>query len=417
MIRRMSKTIVIAGGGAAGFFSAIQCATMAPNQRIVILEKSSKLLSKVRISGGGRCNLTHACFDPAGLIAYYPRGGRELLGPFHTFSPADTVEWFESRGLRLKTEADGRMFPVTDNSESVIACLLNSAKQAGIEIRMNSRLTGVHKDDQGVFRLELEDGEFILCDALILAMGGFSSIRAFDVLKGTGHTVVPPVPSLFTFNIKDKALTSLMGISVPDAEVRIKGMKYVSRAPLLITHWGLSGPAILKLSSLAARELSDCAYSFSITLNWLPQYKDEEIRKRIQHARKEYSRKKISAINPFELPGRLWDYLVSKTPLKDGTEWSSLSNEMISSLISVLLKDEYKADGKTTFKEEFVTCGGVSLKEIDFKTMQSKLQKGLFFAGEFMNIDGLTGGFNFQAAWTTGYIAGTSAAMLCSGDL
>jgi predicted Rossmann fold flavoprotein len=412
----MSKTIAIVGGGAAGFFAAIRCAGLAPHLKVVILESSSKLLSKVRISGGGRCNLSHACYEPSELTGYYPRGGKELNGPFHTFSPAETVEWFESRGLSLKTEKDGRIFPVSDSSGSVIACLMDAAKDAGIDILLNCRVCSIQRNEKGLFILEFQDGHTFRCDALILAPGGIASPKGYELLNGTGHSFVPPVPSLFTFNIPLVALTSLMGISVPDAQVMIRGMKYISRGPLLITHWGMSGPAILKLSSVAARELSACRYVFSISVNWNPRLSYEDVKLKLHEARKDLGRKRVSAFNPFEIPGRLWEYLVSKTSLARGTEWSQLSNDMIRSLLKVILDDDYKVEGKTTFKDEFVTCGGVSLKEIDFKTMQSKRQNGLFFAGEFMDIDGLTGGFNFQAAWTTGYIAGTNSALYCSQD-
>ncbi len=403
------KTVVVIGGGAAGFFAAITCAEANPNLKVIILEKSGKLLSKVRVSGGERCNVTHACFDPTELVKNYPRGGRELLGPFHVFSPKDTIEWFESRGVKLKVEDDGRMFPTTDDSSTIVNCLISTADNASIEIKMNSQVHSIHRTENNLFELGLADDQKITCAALIIASGGSAYLKGFDWLKGTGHAIIEPVPSLFTFNIPANSITNLMGISVDAAQIKIKGTKFINEGPLLITHWGMSGPAVLKLSSGAARKLSEMNYQFSIQVKWLIQFSEEDMRSSLNKLRKDLAKKKVSSSNPFHLPKRLWEYLLDKSLTKAEKEWAQLNNDELRKLNSVLIADEYSINGKTTFKEEFVTCGGIALKEVDFKTMQSKVMPGLYFAGEVLDIDALTGGFNFQAAWTTGYIAGKSA--------
>ncbi|TAH41481.1 MAG: NAD(P)/FAD-dependent oxidoreductase [Bacteroidetes bacterium] len=402
------KTVIVIGGGAAGFFAAIACAEANPNLKVIILEKSSKLLAKVRVSGGGRCNVTHACFDPSDLVRNYPRGGRELLGPFHVFSPENTIEWFASRGVKLKIEADGRMFPTTDDSTTIVNCLMNAAQNALVNIRMNSPVHSIHKREDNLFELGLSDEEKMLCDAVIVASGGSPSLKGFDCLKGTGHTIIEPVPSLFTFNMPHNPITQLMGISVDPVQVKIIGTKFINEGPLLITHWGMSGPAILKLSSFAAPKLAELNYNFSILIKWLPQFTEDSMRSKLNELRKELAKKKVSTSNPFLLPKRLWEHLLNVSVTDVEKEWAQLNNEELRKLISVLIADEYNVQGKTTFKEEFVTCGGVSLKEVDFKTMQSKKAQGLFFAGEILDIDAVTGGFNFQSAWTTGFIAGKS---------
>ena len=404
------KTVVVIGGGAAGFFSAITCANANPNLNVILLEKSGKLLSKVRVSGGGRCNVTHACFDPVELVKFYPRGSRELLGPFHQFSPKETVEWFLSKGISLKTEEDGRMFPASDQSATIINCLLHESDIAGVRIWLNAGVQTLARKGSNQFELLLQDERKLLADAVIIATGGFPTLKGFDWLSGTGHKIIEPVPSLFTFNLPDNPITQLMGISVESARVKIAGTKFNTEGPLLITHWGMSGPAILKLSSLAARKLAESRYEFSIFINWLKEYNEEEMRLRLQQLRTDIPRKKISTSNPFQLPKRLWEHLVLKVIRDTEQEWAQLTNDSIRKLCSVLIADEYFVRGKTTFKEEFVTCGGISLKEVDFKTMESKLIPGLYFAGEVLDIDAVTGGFNFQAAWTTGYIAGKSCA-------
>ena len=403
------KTVVVIGGGAAGFFAAITCAEANPNLNVIILEKSGKLLSKVRVSGGGRCNVTHACFEPAELVKNYPRGSRELLGPFHVFAPKDTIEWFESRAVKLKVEDDRRMFPATDDSSTIVNCLMAAAEKTFVKIKMNSPVHSMRKLANNLFELALSDDQTMRCAALIIASGGSANFKGFDWLKGTGHSIINPVPSLFTFNIPDNPVTQLMGISVDAAQVKINNTKFISEGPLLITHWGMSGPAILKLSSQAARKLAELDYQFTIQVKWLMQFSEEEMRNTFNKLRKDLAKKKLSSSNPFHLPRRLWEFLLNKSLQDAEKEWAQLNNDELRKLSCVLIADEYSVKGKTTFKEEFVTCGGIALKEVDFKTMQSRLTPGLYFAGEVLDIDALTGGFNFQAAWTTGYIAGKSA--------
>jgi len=403
---KRKKTVVVIGGGAAGFFSAINCAGENPNLNVILLEKSSKVLAKVRVSGGGRCNVTHACFDPSELVKFYPRGSRELLGPFHTFSPKDTISWFSARGVELKTETDGRMFPVANDSAVIVECLLNSASITGVKVKLNSAVISVKKNDTNDFEIELQTGEIIIADKVILAAGGFPTLKAFDWFTDTGHTIIPPAPSLFTFNMPGNPISELMGVSLENAKVKIQGTKLSNSGSLLITHWGMSGPCILKLSSIAARTLQEMNYNFKILVSWLPDVSDEELRLKLQQLRLDMARKKMSSSNPFQLPKRLWEHLLFKSITDKDQDWAHLKKEEVNRLIKALIMDEYEVKGKTTFKEEFVTCGGVDLREIDFKSMESKKSPGLFFAGEVLNIDAVTGGFNFQAAWTTAYIAG-----------
>ena len=402
-----SKNIIVIGGGAAGFFSAINCAILQ-NNTVTLLEKSSKLLSKVRVSGGGRCNVTHACFDNAVLIKNYPRGEKELRNAFSRFSVSDTIKWFEQRGVELKAEADGRMFPVTDKSETVIECLMQEAEKAGVKIKLNVDITEILINSDSTFTLKANGGGVFECDKLIIATGGNSKDSAYDWLKKLGHTIIKPVPSLFTFNIPDNAITQLMGVSVPHAKVRVVGTKLETEGPLLITHWGMSGPSVLKASAWGARQLSDMNYNFTAQINWLLKYTEEKLRIEFANQRSENSAKLIFKNCPVELPKRLWEYFVSKAGIPETIRWADLPKKNANILITIILNDEYKVHGKTTFKEEFVTCGGVSLKEIDFGTMQSKLVPDLYFAGEIMDVDGITGGFNFQNAWTSGWIAAQS---------
>lgn len=372
---------VVIGGGAAGIFAAIEAKRSHPDCSVLVLEKSAVLLSKVRISGGGRCNVTHACFDPKELSKNYPRGGKELIGPFHRFGPRDTVEWFNSRGVDLKTESDGRMFPTTDTSETIIHCLLTEAKKLGVEIAMRQKVEGITKEE-GLFLIQLEEKE-IFASALLLATG--SSPQGYEWAKQLGHTIEQPVPSLFTFNVPTSPLLDLAGISVK-AELHIRGMPYSQTGPVLLTHWGFSGPAAIKLSAWAARELHEKNYQVELIVNWLPNMNVEEI----------YEALKNSSY-PL-LPKNLWKRFVG----------DQKSHKELRRLAEKLHADPYQVQGKTTYKEEFVTCGGVRLNEVNFQTMESKLCPGLYFAGEILNIDGVTGGFNFQNAWTTGFIAGSS---------
>lgn len=404
----MSLEIVVIGGGAAGFFGAIATSETNPRNRVTLLEAGKEPLAKVRISGGGRCNVTHHCFDVASLVTYYPRGGKALRGAFTRFQPKDTIEWFESRGVKLKTEADGRMFPVTDNSETIVNCLLDATSTAGVHLMLNSPVASVVKDGEK-FLVELKRGHKIGADRILIATG--SSPLGYRVARELGHSIEPPVPSLFTFQIKDPRLKDLLGISVENARVRLAGTKLEQTGPLLITHWGMSGPAILKLSAWGARVLHDNRYQMSLLVNWLADANPESSRETLLQTKTDYPKRKINAYCPFDLPKRLWQSFVSYVGVKEETSWAELSKNTVNQLLIELHQGEYKIQGKGVFKEEFVTCGGVSLKEVDFKTMESKICPGLYFAGEVLDIDGVTGGFNFQSAWTTGYLAGRSMGM------
>lgn len=395
--------IVVVGGGAAGFFAAIRCAELNPNAEVTILERGRNVLEKVKISGGGRCNVTHACWTPAELVKHYPRGERELLGPFHRFACGDTVDWFEKRGVKLKIEEDGRMFPVTDDSQTIIDCLWNSAKYAGVQILTSLRVDSFYFDEEkNYWKITSEEKEF-LADKILLAPG--SNARIWEALQKMGHTIVKPVPSLFTFNIKDARIRDLPGISVPEAIVQVKNSKLSAKGPLLITHWGMSGPAILKLSAWGARELADFKYQFTIIVNWLNQ-KPEDAQDELITFRSSNPKKQVHANALFNLSQRLWKSFVTAAGIPEEKKWADVSKKELNALINQLCTAEFHVNGKSTFKEEFVTAGGVDLKEINFKTFESKLFPGLYLAGEVLNIDAITGGFNFQAAWTSGWIAG-----------
>lgn len=399
--------VIVIGGGAAGFFAAIRCAELNPKGRVLILEKASQTLGKVLISGGGRCNVTHACFEPAKLITYYPRGGAELRGAFTRFQPQDTVAWFEERGVRIKTEADGRMFPVTDDSNTIASTLRFAAKQAGVRVELGASVLGVEKTPQGGFKLEVrrEAGlQLIQTKKLLFATGG--DRKSLDLIRKLGHTIADPVPSLFTFNIKDKRIDGLAGLSVDDVTLTMDSL--TARGPLLITHWGMSGPAVLRLSAWGARILFDKKYASTLTVNWLGNYKLDSTLEVLQRNKDwhENARKKVLAHSAFsQIPLRLWKQLIGFLGEKN---WADISKAELRRLAEELTAGEFRIQGKGQFKEEFVTCGGVSLKEVDFKTMQSRVVDGLFFAGEVLDIDGITGGFNFQAAWTTGWLAGSA---------
>jgi hypothetical protein len=378
--------VVVLGGGAAGFFAALAAKEAHPLLSVTLLEKSAVFLAKVRVSGGGRCNVTHACFDPQQLIQNYPRGGKELLGPFHRFQPKDTVAWFEDRGVKLKAEEDGRMFPTTNQSQTIIDVFLGEADRLGVHLQTRQHIISIFHTE-GRFHIQFRDGTSLLSKALILATG--SSPEGYRLAESLGHTIQPPVPSLFTFNVPQSPLAALSGISLPHVQVILPEISKQQSGPLLITHFGFSGPAVLKLSAWAARELHALQYKTTIHINWVPELSLEEIQSRLKKTK-----------TTFDLPKNLWKSLTAPFTNKQLT----LSD--IKQLSQTLHADPYHMDGKTTHKEEFVTCGGVTLKEVDFKTMQSKILPGLFFAGEILNIDGVTGGFNFQSAWTTGYLAG-----------
>ncbi|MBK5285025.1 MAG: NAD(P)/FAD-dependent oxidoreductase [Bacteroidia bacterium] len=397
--------VAVLGGGAAGFFSALSCKAHHPGSDVTIYEKSGKLLSKVKVSGGGRCNVTNACFSISRLAKNYPRGKKQLKKAFSVFSTADTVEWFESRGVKLKAEPDNRMFPVTDNSQTIIDCLMNETQKAGIKIRTNCLIHSIQKTENG-FTLSAENEKEIHSDKIIVATGGSPKPEGFEWLAKLGHSIQPPVPSLFTFNIPDNALTELMGVSVEDALVKIQGTKLKQSGPLLITHWGMSGPAVLKLSSWGARVLNEMNYDFKINVTWNGTMQEHEVRELIAKEYDDIKRKKISNVKLLALPSGLWLYLLTRCDINPETNWADLSKEKLNRLINALCNDEYHVKGKTTFREEFVTCGGVSLGDVNFATMESNVCRGMYFTGEVLDIDGVTGGFNFQSAWTTGFIAG-----------
>ncbi len=395
------------GGGAAGFFAAIAAAEQG--SRVILLEKTARVLDKVRISGGGRCNVTHACFEPREFVTRYPRGGKALLSPFQKFSARDTVAWFEARGVKLKAEADGRMFPITDSSQTIVDCLVSAAQAAGVTVRLNSSVQCVVKNAAGQFELTVGD-EKLICDRLLLATGGCRAAAAGQLAASLGHTIEAPVPSLFTLQIASPWLASLAGVAVT-AEVSVPGTKLRERGPVLITHWGLSGPAILRLSAWGARALHDLNYQFALHINWLPESSAEAIQQEFQARRVTCGAKLLLNVPLFPLTTRLWEQLVAASGVPRDTRWSALSRPQAQALAQQLLRTEFRVTGKSLNKDEFVTCGGVKLDEVNFKTMESKLCPGLYFAGELLDIDGITGGFNFQAAWTTGHVAGRAMAI------
>jgi predicted Rossmann fold flavoprotein len=400
--------IVIVGGGAAGFFAAITAARANGNCKISLFERSSQFLSKVRISGGGRCNVTHALFDPRMFTTRYPRGERELISPFHRFSADDTIAWFEARGVRLKREEDGRIFPVTDSSETVIDCLIKEAKAAGVRLFARKGVESARLRIQGGFDLKLIDGESIECDRLLLATGGCRSIGGAELARSLGHTIEPPVPSLFSLHLPAPWLRSLPGISVSDVLLSVGKLR--ERGPLLITHNGISGPAVLRLSAWGARILHEKEYRFSLRVNWIPSLSENELRIQFQSRRQMEPTRRVNNSPIGAIPSRLWENLVSNAGIFPETTWTSLTRARMNELVRQLRATELEVDGKSLNKEEFVTCGGVRLREINFKTMESRVTPNLYFAGELLDIDGITGGFNFQAAWTTGWIAGHAMA-------
>ena len=400
------KRVVIVGGGAAGIFAAAICAEKSSALEIIVLEKTRQMLSKVRISGGGRCNVTHSEFDPKKLTSNYPRGNKELLGPFHRFQPQDTIAWFNKHGVELKTEEDGRMFPVTDHSATIINCLLSAAKEGGVDIRCEHSLRSIEKKGEG-FTLHLEKYEPMDCDFLILATG--SSPNGHQLAASLGHSIVSAVPSLFTFNVETSPLNDLAGIAVTDAELWLKDSSFKQRGNLLITHWGFSGPAALKLSAWAARDLYACSYRTELFINWVPKFKKEKVWEILCLAKRQKPTKTLDNENPFHLPVNLWKRLLMLSGIL-GTPMGHLTDKDLKLFSDKLTGSSFAVDGKTTYKQEFVTCGGIQLKEVDFKTLESRLTDNLFFAGEILDIDGVTGGFNFQNAWTTAFLAASSIA-------
>jgi predicted Rossmann fold flavoprotein len=409
LVQVNANRVIIVGGGAAGFFAAITCAEAAPHCEVVLLEKGPQFLSKVRISGGGRCNVTHACFDARELTKRFPRGERALIAPFHRFQAGDTVAWFESRGVKLKSESDGRMFPTTDSSQTIIECLLREARAAGVKLFLNRGVDGAVKINDG-FELTLANGETMLCDRLLLAIGGCRTPALGQLAVSLGHTLEPPVPSLFTFHIEAAWLRALAGVSVSCVEVSVPSAGLRERHALLITHWGLSGPAILRLSAWGARDLHAQNYRFVLHVNWLPHLNEQTVAEQLQSRRDAQPGKLVVNTPIAPLPARLWEALVFTSGIARETRWAALSRAAQHLLVQQLLRTEFQVSGKSLNKDEFVTCGGVRLNEVDFKTMQSRICPGLYFAGEVLDIDGITGGFNFQSAWTTGWIAGHAMA-------
>ena len=397
------RSILIIGGGAAGFFGAINLAKSCPGYRITILEKSNTVLGKVKISGGGRCNVTHSCFEPKELVKFYPRGKKELLGAFYNFQPLNTIKWFEERGVELKTEEDGRMFPVSNSSQTIIDCFTDEVEKYGVKVRLKSGVNSIERIG-GKWFVDIND-ERLEADDIIMAAG--SSSKIWKLLKSLGHRIVEPVPSLFTFNIADKKIHDLAGLSIANVKVKIKKKKSFTTGPLLFTHWGLSAPSILKLSSAEAPLLNELDYKFGIVVDFIPEVNEDVLSEMLMDVQRS-STKNIYNHNTFDFPKRFWNYLLSAAKVPEDRIWPELRKAEKSSLISSLKRMEYQVNGKSTFKEEFVTAGGVSLKEVNFKTMESKKASGLYFAGEVINIDGYTGGFNFQAAWTTSYLAASA---------
>lgn len=405
------RCLVVIGGGAAGIFGAIAAAEANPEAKVIVVEKSPSLLTKVRISGGGRCNVTHHCFEPKALVENYPRGYRELLGPFNRFQPKDTINWFKQRGVELKKEEDGRMFPVTDSSQTIIDCLLKSAYGFGVDIKVRTSVEKVEKVDgleKGQFKVLLGSGEAIICDKILLATGGGQSNKGYEIAASLGHTIIDPVPSLFTFNVEDSRINELQGVSFPDVEISVPGTLLKSRGPLLITHWGLSGPGILRLSAWGARVLFEKDYNFDLKINFLPQFTYESLVGELKRIKTHCKQKQVAKNPLFDLPKRFREKIVVAAGLTENQAWGQVSEVLLHNLAKELTGGIYQVHGKSTNKEEFVTCGGVVLKEVSFKTMESKLCPGLYFAGEVLDIDGITGGFNFQAAWTESWIAGNS---------
>ena len=408
--------MAVLGGGAAGFFGAIACAEANPNLQVLLLEKTGKLLSKVRISGGGRCNVTHACDTAAQLAAHYPRGSKQLKAAFQQFGVPETIAWFKQRGVPLKAEADGRMFPTTDSSETIARALEDAASRAGVRILTNTSVDEIHPLSAGGFEVKISGSGAARHDAvlhaarLLVATGGHPKSAHYDWLRALGHRIAEPVPSLFTFNVPESPLSELMGVSVPHARVVLAGEKLQYEGPVLVTHWGVSGPAVLKLSAWGARRLSELGYVGTALINWIPTYTEETLRLWLHQFRQDNGKKTV-AVNPqFGLPQRLWRNLTDQAGIRPDTRWSDLPAKAQNRLLELLLRTPLAVRGKTTYKEEFVTCGGISLDDVDLKTMQSRSVPGLYFAGEVLDVDGITGGFNFQAAWTTGFLAGRALA-------
>lgn len=402
------KKIVVIGGGAAGFFGAIRAAEQNPEAEVLLLEKNRTVLNKVRISGGGRCNVTHACFDDKKLANFYPRGGSFLKPLFKIFNPRSTIDWFQQKGVALKIESDGRMFPTTDSSETIALCLENEAIRKGVQVKTSTGVSKIHPKEGTGFVLDLLDGTSQDVDAVLVTTGGNPNVEGYRWLADLGLNILSPLPSLFTFNTPEGVFKDLSGVSVPNANVKIAGKKLKQDGPLLVTHWGFSGPAILKLSAWGAKELAEVEYKFSTLINWCGETSENEVREQWAAQKKLHPKKVIQSNQLLGIPSRLWKRLCELAEIDEQLRWIDVSNKQLNKLTENLINCNQSVLGKTTFKEEFVTCGGVDLNEINPDTMESKKIKGLFFAGEVLDIDAVTGGFNFQAAWTTSYVAGSN---------
>ena len=401
--------IAIIGGGAAGFFASISAKEHFPDAVVTIYEKSNKVLAKVKVSGGGRCNVTHACFDNKELSKFYPRGTNHLRKAFEQFNTKSTIEWFKNRGVELETLPDNCIFPKSNSSQTIIDCFEYEAKRLGVIVKIQTPITDISMQEEG-FVLNANENEIIV-DRIIYTTGGQPKSISLSWAEKLGHSIVQPVPSLFTFNMPSESIRDLMGIVVEKATVRVEKTKLEADGPLLITHWGMSGPAVLKLSAFGARILAEGDYDFAVLVNWLHTMKESQLRDELEKVKDTNADKKISNYNPFGLSSRLWNYLVEKSSISNDARWKEVTGKAFNKLVNTLLNDRYVVKGKTTFKEEFVTAGGIALDGVDFKTMESRHQKGLYFAGEVLDVDGVTGGFNFQAAWTTGYIAGKNVGL------
>jgi predicted Rossmann fold flavoprotein len=399
--------IIIVGGGAAGFFTAINIVENNAKLKVAILERGKTVLEKVRISGGGRCNVTHACFVPNDLVKFYPRGEKELRGPFHQFCSGDTIEWFEKHGVELKIEDDGRMFPTSDSSQTIIDCFWGLTHKLKIDVLTGQSVQSLFRGDQ-YWKVETNHDSFS-CQKIVMTTG--SNPKIWELLESMNHTIIPPVPSLFTFNIKDNRIKDLMGVSA-FANVKVKGTKLEASGPLLITHWGMSGPGILRLSAWGAIILGEKKYQFVIEINWLNDVTFDQAMETLKELKQEHAKKVVSKKSPFDFPNRLWESLVLASAIDTETKWADLTKMQLTNLANQLTNGQFQVNGKSTFKEEFVTAGGIDLREINFKTMESKLHENLFFAGEIVNIDAITGGFNFQNAWTSGFVAANSITSL-----
>ena len=414
MTSQDARRRVVIGGGAAGYFAAIACAEADPSAEVLLFEASARDLSKVRVSGGGRCNVTHACEDLADFVRNYPRGSRELLGPLHRFGPRETMAWFASRGVELKTEEDGRVFPSTDDSATIVHCLQLSAERAGVRRRLGCGVAAVVRTetkerDQAGFLVELQSGEKIPAGSVLVATGGTKGSAGLEIARNLGHGMAPPVPSLFSFHITDPRLSGLEGLSVRRAGAAVRGTRLKECGPILVTHTGLSGPAILRLSAWGAREMAAMSYNFTLVVNWGNAESIDQVRTELESERRVHARRLVSTAGIIGLPSRLWERLVAPSGLT-GSSWANVSRDSLNALAAQLWAAEFQVTGKSMNKEEFVTCGGVLLNEVDFATMESRICPGLYFAGEVLDIDGVTGGFNFQNAWTTGWHAGRAMA-------